>query len=73
MELLYLAGGVFIGAAFCAFLENRTKSHGVIEVDHNTEQCKVCMTSVDLSNRKTKKVLFKVNHDANISREEQVL
>ena len=73
MEFIFLAGGVVIGSIITAIIKDRNKICGVIDVDHHTEQCKVRITSDDLSNRKTKKAVFKINHDAKISREEQIL
>ena len=74
---LYIAGGAVLGAIIGSILEKifmkNTKTHGVIEVDHNTEMCKVRITSSDLSDRKTKKAIFVVNHDVKISRDEQSL
>lgn len=74
MEFALLTlGGVLLGVFAEKIYENHMKTHGVIEVDHDTEQCKIHITSDELSNRKTKKVIFIVNHDAKISREEQIL
>ena len=74
---LFIAGGAAIGAVIGSVIEKlmkkHTKTHGVIDVDHNTEQCKIRITSAELSDRRTKKAIFTINHDAKISREEQVL
>lgn len=74
MEFVLLPiGGAIIGIIASKWLENHTKTHGVIDVDHNTEQCTFRITSTELSDRKTKKAVFVINHDARISREEQSL
>lgn len=71
--VLVALGGAIIGILFITFLALHGKTHGVIDVDHNTEQCRFRITSAELSDRRTKKAIFKVNHDAKISREEQIL
>lgn len=71
--ILFLIGGFMGGFIFAWIDDVLHKTCGVIDVDHNTEQCKVRITSNEISNRKNKKVSFKVNHDAKISREEQML
>ena len=75
--MLFPIGGILLGAIVGSLLEKyvkkHTKTHGVIDVDHNTGQCKVKITSADLSDRKTKKAIFTINHDAKISREEHIL
>ena len=73
MEIIFLLGGAFLGATVYYAIENRTKIHGIIDVDHNTQQCKVNIISSELSDRRTKTVVFMVNHDAVISRDEQGL
>ena len=69
----FTIGGLLGGFISAAIFDIRHKTHGVIEVDHDTGQCKVRITSAELSDYKTKKAIFKVTHDAKISREEQVL
>ena len=74
MEFIFFTVGGFIGGfIFAAIKDWLHGTVGIIEVDHNTEQCKIRMTSNDLTNRKIKKAIFKVSHDARISREEHGL
>ena len=73
MDLIFITGGVLVGVIVGRLIEKRSKTHGVIDVDHSTGMCKVRITSEELSNHKTKKAIFIVNHDAEISREEQIL
>ena len=73
MEFIFLAGGVVIGSVITAIIKDRNKICGVIDVDHNNVMCKIRITSDELSNRRTKRAVFKINHDAKISREEQIL
>lgn len=73
MEFIFFAGGVVVGIAIIIFISRHNKICGFIDIDHNNELCQVHTTSEDLTNRKTKKAVFIINHDAKISREEQVL
>ena len=74
LDFIWVAiGGAIIGSLLNELWHIRSKTHGIIEVDHDTEQCKIHITSNDLSNRKTKKAVFKINHDAKISRDEHTL
>lgn len=72
MEIMSFLGGAILGLLVSIILETR-KTHGIIEVDHDTKQCKIHMISEDLLSRKTKKAIFVIDHDAAISREEQIL
>lgn len=73
MEFLFFVGGVILGIVFMTIRSKRERIHGIVHVDHNTEQCVFNVTSSELSNRKKKIVVFMINHDAEISREEQAL
>ena len=73
MEFLYFIGGVLLGVVFMKIRSARERIHGVIEVDHQTEQCKIHITSEELSNPKKKIAAFVIKHDAKISREKQSL
>lgn len=73
MEYLFILGGIIIGVIFSNLQKARERIHGIVHVDHNTEQCIFSLTSDQLSNRKKKIAVFVINHDAVISREEQGL
>ena len=73
MEFIFVTGGMIIGFVVGRIIERRNKIHGIVEVDHDTQQCIFRITSDELSNRKAKKVMFAIDHNAKISREEQVL
>lgn len=73
MELLIFIGGVALGIISVTLFKRKDKIYGIVEVDHSTEMCKFRITSDELSNRKNKKAVFKIEHEANISREEQGL
>lgn len=73
MEVLYFVGGIILGVVFMKILSSRERIHGLIHIDHETEQCIFSITSEELSNRKKKIAVFVINHDAKISREKQSL
>lgn len=73
MEFLFLILGILLGSIITYFINISKSSYGFIDVDHKTNMCNVHVTSDELADRKNKKVIFKINHDANISREEQIL
>lgn len=73
MEFIFFIAGVILGIIFMQILKSRERIHGIVHVDHNTEQCIFSITSDQLSNRKKKIAVFIINHDAKISRDEQSL
>lgn len=73
MSILMFLGGVIVGITFTMIFKSRERIHGMIHIDHNTEQCVFNITSDQLSNRKKKIAVFYINHDAELSREEQTL
>lgn len=73
MGLLYFIGGIVLGVIIMLIHRSRERIHGIVHVDHDTEQCIFSLTSDQLSNRKKKIAVFVINHDAKISREEQGL
>lgn len=73
MAVLIFLGGVILGVLCTLKYKSRERIHGIIHIDHETEQCIFSLTSDELNNRDKKIVVFMVNHDATISREEQTL
>lgn len=73
MEILIFSAGLVLGVIATLIYRSRERIHGVIHIDHKTEQCVFNITSTQLSNRKKKIAVFMLNHDAEISREEQGL
>ena len=73
MDYLYFVVGWILGAIFIAIKRSRERIHGIVHVDHNTEQCIFNITSDQLSNRNKKIAVFLIDHNANISRDEQSL
>ena len=51
----------------------KERIHGVIHLDHETQQCLINITSDELSNPKKKIAVFVINHKAEISRDKQTL
>lgn len=73
MWILIVFLSFIIGCIFQILWNLRYYGYGQIDVDSNTNQCRVHLNPNDLGNRKIKKVILKVNHDVKISREEQSL
>jgi uncharacterized membrane-anchored protein YhcB (DUF1043 family) len=71
--LLGIIIGIFISIIFIHFKNKYSKVAGLIEVDIQSNLCKFQITSTELSDLKTKKAMFKVVHDVDLSREEQIL
>lgn len=70
--MLYLAlnaASVFIAVIVTLILSNRGKVLGYIEVDEKTEQIRVHINELELTDLKKDRVVLKVIHNANISRE----
>lgn len=73
MEFIFLTIGITLGIIATLWVRKNERIHGVVDVDHSTEQCVFHITSDQLANRKKKIAVFYINHDATISREEQGL
>ena len=73
MGILLFIGGVILGLIISRIFRNRERIHGIVHVDHHTEQCVFSLTSNELLNRDKKIAVFVIDHNANISREEQGL
>lgn len=73
MEFIFFLIGIGIGVCFMGFKHNNEKIHGIVHVDHETENCIFSLTSDQLADRKKKIAVFVINHDAEISREKQSL
>ena len=69
MGILLFIGGLLLGIGITMIYRSRERIHGIIHVDHNTEQCIVNLRSDELMDRKKKIAVFILNHAADISRE----
>jgi hypothetical protein len=73
MNIIFFVGGVILGVIFTLIYKSRERIHGVVHVDHKTEQCVFKIESDRLSKLNKKIAVFYINHDAEISRDEQGL
>lgn len=73
MEFIFLIVGFTFGFIFFKIYNRRTEIHGSIDVDNITGLGRVRLTSVKISDPHIKYAILKVNHDVDISRDEQAL
>ena len=73
MELIFFAGGVLVGIGSSMLYKKRKYLDGIIDIDHDNNIYKIRMISKDVVDNRKIKAAFLLNHNANISREEQVL
>ena len=71
--MIFLIIGFVLGCIITLLIKSRCKIHGVIEVDHRTQQCRFRITSDELSDRKNTRAVFDIKHDVAISQKEQGL
>lgn len=62
-----------LGCIFQILWSLRYYGYGNIDVDPQTQQCRVHLNPNDLGNPKIKKVILRVNHNISITREEHTL
>ena len=79
MEFIFFVIGLVIGFIAAKLLKPKEKTCGIIGIDPVTGLCRIRVTNDILSNNKTKKAIFDVDHNAVVedeedySREEQTL
>lgn len=73
MEILIFLVGVILGVIGTMIYRSRERIHGIVHVDHETEQCLVNLSSEQLADCKKKIAVFYIDHEAKFSREEQGL
>lgn len=73
MEFIFFLVGIVVGIVFMIIRQRTEIIHGIVHVDHETESCSFSLISNQLADRKKKKAVFLINHDAQISREKQSL
>lgn len=73
MSVLIFIVGIIVGAVATFIFTRRERIHGIIHLDHKTEQCLINITSDELSNPKKKIAVFVINHNADLSQEKQAL
>lgn len=65
---LYIIIGVIIGSVLTNIIFYWNKAFGVIVVDHHTQQCIAKMNYEELTEKKKKYALFKIDHNGDLSR-----
>ncbi len=74
--MLYLLSSVFgfsLGIIIMILRNKRQTIYGVIDIDHQTEMVNFRLNSSELKKLYTKQVIFKINHNSIISRNEHTL
>ena len=68
MELAFLfLGGVILGTILANVFRSPKKSLGTLDIDHKNELATLHLDGFDLTSRKIKRVILKVNHNADLS------
>ena len=73
MEVIFLIVGFTSGLIVSFIFRRKEKVYGSIDVDPITGLCRFRLSSDELANPKKKRAIFIVTHDAEISRDEQLL
>ena len=73
MEFIFFVLGIVVGIIFMNMKHKNEIIHGIVHVDHKTESCIFSITSNQLADTSKKLAVFVINHDAQISQEEQTL
>lgn len=73
LYLCILFVGFTIGFIFSKLTKRIKEIHGEIDVDQITGLCRFRLTSDKIADRSKKYAIFKINHDVDISRDEQCL
>lgn len=68
MEFIFLLGGVILGIITTLIYRSRERIHGIVHIDHDTNQCTFEITSDQLTKRGNKIAVFYIDHNAQISR-----
>ena len=68
MELAFLfVGGIICGIVLANVFRLPKKSLGTLDIDHKNELATLHLDGLDLTSRKIKRVILKVNHNADLS------
>lgn len=65
--------GFTCGVIFTIIFKRNKEVHGMIDIDQLTGLCRFRITSDKLANPRKKYAIFKIDHNAEISRDEQFL
>lgn len=66
MEIIYILIGIIIGISIIKIINNFQMVIGVIEVDHESNLCRIRISRPDLSDFTKTKAVFKICHNATI-------
>lgn len=69
MEYLWLLVGVLFGSALSQILRFEFTTFGVLKIDHKHHLCCVQLEEKDCTKITKKKVVLKVDHNANLSQD----
>ena len=69
--MIYLAflGGVIFGSILSNILRWEFTSFGVMKIDHRNKTCQVCLNTEEIIQKKKKKIVITIDHNANLSQE----
>lgn len=73
MEFIFLLIGFLTGVVAFSIIKRKNEIHGNIDIDNVTGLCRFKITSNKLADPHKKYAIFKINHNAEISRDEQLL
>lgn len=66
LYLIFLVG-VFVGSILSNILLHFRAGHGVLSIDHHLEKDMIRFELDDFPSSRTKKIILKVDHNANLS------
>lgn len=67
MEYLFFLGGVIFGSIVTFVMFKRREIYGEIKLDPKDDTCQVLMSTDKLIRKSTKRVIFTVDHHADLS------
>ena len=73
MELAIFVIGFTIGFIFCLIFKRREYVYGQVDIDSITGLCRFRISSDKIADPRKKHAIFKINHNVDISRDEQWL
>ena len=69
--IIFLIVGFTIGFIFCMIFKRHDEVHGQVDIEPTTGLCRFRISSDEIANPRKKYAIFKINHNAIISRDEQ--
>lgn len=67
MIYLVFLGGVIFGSIITNIREYSRKSFGEFRIDPREDTCQVCLNTEDVIKTKKKRIVLKINHNADLS------